>query len=184
MPTIKEITDAKQTTETAITPEQAIQDAINAARANGTEYAIFSAYLKTLIEAEQRGALELKFLALAPESQSTMNVTFPQLKTYERYVVRQLRKEANGKLASNKRPEWQNTVNNNAAWLLSADDSLQKTGRNALLHLAEEIDAKESATCLKKYLVKYLLSGSQRTKDDKHIVELCGIFGIDPSTLK
>lgn len=170
--------------EPEVSPEQAIQDAINAARANGTEYAIFNAYLNTLIRAEQRGALEQKFLALPQEVRSVSATTFPQLKPYEMYIIRQVRREANSKLASNKRPEWQNTVNNNAAWMLSSDETVQKTGKTALMHLAEELDSKESAGLLKKYLLKYLMSGAGRTKEDKHILELCGIFGISPDTLK
>jgi len=95
------------------------------------------------------------------------------------YIVRQMVREANGKLASNKRPVWFNTITINVDSLKSGDNAVREYGEKKLRELAEEIDSKESTTLLKKYK-----NTKDLTSKSDIIVQLCGIFGISPDSLK
>lgn len=131
------------------------------------------------LSTEMRAALESKFMTLPIEVRSTIASTYPTLGTAEQYIVRQMRREANAKLASNQRPIWFNKLVLNAASLQSGDKVVREYAEKELRQLAEELDAKESATLVKKYKVS-----KDMTSENSHIKQLCGIFGIEPATIK
>lgn len=130
------------------------------------------------LSVEQQAALESKYNALAEEVRSSFNSKYPQLTIVGRYIVRQMVKEANGKLASQMRPKWYITLELNAASLKSKESAISEYARKQLSELAESIDSKESTTLLKKYK-----QSKDLTSKDAHIVDLCGIFGISANAL-
>lgn len=142
-----------------------------------TELGIVNTILRAL-DVQQQAALESKLLALPIEVRSNMESKYPELSNVEAYIVRQMVREANGKLASQKRPIWYNTLNINAASLKSANKDITAYSDKALRELAESIDSKESVSLLKKYKNSHDL-----TSKDAHIVQLCGIFGVSPANL-
>lgn len=150
------------------TMKQAITDAI----------AEMSTDVVLQLSVEQQAALEAKFNALPEEVRSNTNAKYPQLSVTARYIVRQMVKEANGKLASQMRPKWYSNLELNAASLKSAEPAIKDYATKQLASLADEFDSKESASLLKKYK-----STKDLTSKDAHIIELCGIFGISPSTI-
>lgn len=127
---------------------------------------------------EQKAALESKYNALPEEVRSSFNSKYPQCTIVERYIVRQMSKEANGKLASNLRPGWYQTLVNHAAGLLSGNEEIRKYSESALVNLADQLDAKESTTLVKKYK-----NQKDMTTKDAHIIQLAGIFGISAANL-
>lgn len=127
---------------------------------------------------EQQAALEAKMLALPIEVRSAMSSKYPNLSYIEAYIVRQMVREANGRLASQKRPVWYNTLNINAGSLKSSNKEIVTYSDKQLRELADSIDSKESLTLLKKYKTAHDL-----TSKDAHIVQLCGIFGVSPANL-
>lgn len=132
----------------------------------------------TVLSAEQRGALEQKFLALPIEVRSSYASKHPQMSVAAMYILRQMVKESNGKLASVKRPVWFGILQIEAQNLRSTEESIRKYGERKLRDLAEQLDSKESATLLKKYKNTH-----DMTTKDAHIVQLAGIFGVSPATL-
>jgi len=131
------------------------------------------------LSVEQQAALESKFNALAEEVRSSIRSKYLNMSVVEMYIVRQMVREANGKLASNKRPVWFNTITINVDSLKSGDENVREYGEKKLRELAEEIDSKESTTLLKKYK-----NTKDLTSKSDIIVQLCGIFGISPDSLK
>jgi len=101
----------------------AISEAI-AEQVTGTESK--GSKLVDRISTEQRAALESKFNVLALEIRSAIASKYPGLSTVEMYMLRQMVKEANGKLASNRRPVWYNILTLNAASLKSGEESIRK----------------------------------------------------------
>jgi len=132
------------------------------------------------LSVEQRAALEAKFLTLPIEVRSAASMKYgANLGNVALYIIRQAVKEANGKLASQHRPIWYNTLLTNAASLNSGSEEIRKWAEKQLRELAEELDSKESATLLKKYK-----NSKDMTSKDSHIIQLCGIFGVETATLK
>lgn len=131
------------------------------------------------LDAEQRAALESKFNALPDEVRSASAVKYPNMTIVGMYIVRQMVKEANGKLASNRRPIWYLELKTNAKSLKSGDEAVRAYGQRKLEELADSIDSKESTTLLKKYKVE-----TDQTTASTEIQALCSIFGISPATLK
>jgi hypothetical protein len=131
-----------------------------------------------VLTAQQKAALESKYYALPEEVRSSTDAKYPTLPTVGRYIARQIVKEANGKLASIKRPEWYSRLNREAASLKSDNKEIRGYAEKQLRDLAEELDSKESATLLKKYKTAHDL-----TSKDAHVVQLCGIFGVSPANL-
>lgn len=132
----------------------------------------------SVLTAQQKAALEAKYYTLPEEVRSSTDSKFPMLTTCGRYVARQIIKEANGKLASIKRPEWYSKLVLNAASLKSNEEAISKYAESQLRDLAESIDSKESMTLLKKYK-----SANDLTSKDAHIVKLAGIFGVSANNL-
>ena len=130
------------------------------------------------LSVEQKAALEAKFNALPIEVRSSVAAKYPQLTTVGMYIVRQMVKEANGKMASQQRPVWFSKLELNAASLKSNEPAIKEYAEKQLRELAEELDSKESSTLLKKYKNTH-----DKTSKDAHIIKLCGIFGVNPSTI-
>lgn len=149
-----------------------LKDAIEAAITEQT------ADVVAQLSVEQKAALESKFNALPDEVRSAIATRYPALSTVGMYIVRQAVREANGKMASQKRPQWFAKLELNAASLKSQEAAIKAYAEKQLRELAEEIDSKESTNLLKKYKNTHDL-----TSKDKHITELCGIFGVSASTL-
>lgn len=135
--------------------------------------------LLTLLSVEQRAALESKFNSLPIEVRSAASAKYPGRKTVELYIIRQMVREANSKLASNNRPIWYNKLMLNAASLKSGDENVRVYAEKELRSLAEELDSKESSTLLKKYKNAHDL-----TTESPAIKQLAGIFGVEPVALK
>lgn len=150
------------------TLQQQLQDAVSEA---------FTDVLSVL-SAQQKAALEAKYYQLPVEVRSAADTKYPMLTTCGRYIARQIIREANGKLASIKRPEWEGKLKLFAIGLLSSNENDRKNAEHTLRDLAETIDSKESVTILRKYR-----RGSNRTTQDAHIVQLAGIFGVEASNL-
>jgi len=131
-----------------------------------------------MLSVEQRGAIESKFNALPQEVRSAVAAKYPTLTTVGWYVIRQMVKEANSKLASNMRPIWFQKLQLNATSLKSGEPAIREYAHKQLVELAEELDSKESVTLLKKYKNTH-----DMTTKDAHIVQLAGIFGVSPSNL-
>ena len=127
---------------------------------------------------EQKAALESKWNTLAPEVRSSVATKYPALTTVGLYVVRQMVKEANNAMASKMRPQWFNTLTLNAASLKSGEAAIREYAEKQLRELADSIDSKESTTLLKKYK-----QHKDATSKDAHIVQLAGIFGVNPVSL-
>jgi hypothetical protein len=127
---------------------------------------------------EQRAALESKFMALPIEVRSDAATKYAGLTFAEMYVVRQMVKEANGKLASNNRGIWYSKLELNAASLKSGEEAIRKHAERELRTLAEELDSKESVTLLKKYK-----NSKDTTTKDAFIIQLAGIFGVSATNL-
>ena len=66
------------------------------------------------LSVEQLAALESKFMALPIEVRSACTSKYPNLSFAGAYIVRQAVKEANGRLASQKRPGWYIVLDTNA----------------------------------------------------------------------
>ena len=133
------------------------------------------------LDAAQRAALEQKFNALAPEIRVTVAKAYPNVKTAaERYILRQIIREANGKLASVKRPGWYALL---LQWGPVLNHSLNGDSReiavSELRKIGEQFDAKEATNLLKKFK-----NAQDVTSSTPYIVELCGIFGVDAANLK
>lgn len=152
------------------TIQQALTDAVK-------ESAITGDVLSNL-SVEQRGALETKALALPQEIRSSYAAKYPTLSVVGWYILRQAVKEANGKLASQKRPIWFSNLQLNAVSLKSGEVAIRQYAERQLRELAEGLDSKESATLLKKYKNTH-----DMTTKSAEIVQLCGIFGVSPATL-
>jgi hypothetical protein len=131
------------------------------------------------ISTEQKAALEAKFNALPIEVRSTVAAKYPGMSTVALYIVRQVVKEANSKLASNQRPVWYNVLLINAPALFSGDKTVKEYAEKQLRNLAEDIDSKESVSLLRKYK-----NNTDRNTSDPHIKQLAGIFGVEVTTLK
>jgi hypothetical protein len=127
---------------------------------------------------EQQAALESKFNALPEEVRSSYAVKYASMSTVQMYIVRQMVREANGKLASNNRPKWYAQLELNAASLKSKEVAIASYAEKQLRELAESIDSKESTTLLKKYKTAH-----DTTSKDEHVKQLCGIFGVNPQTI-
>ncbi|MDR3392482.1 MAG: hypothetical protein P4L77_12195 [Sulfuriferula sp.] len=130
------------------------------------------------LSVEQKAALESKFNTLAPEVRSSVATKYPALSTVGLYVIRQMIREANNAMASKMRPQWFNTLTLNAASLKSGEIAIREYAEKQLRELAESIDSKESTTLLKKYK-----QSKDATSKDAHIVQLAGIFGVNPVSL-
>ena len=131
------------------------------------------------LSVEQQSALESKFNTLAQETRSEYNAKYPQLSVVARYVVRQMTKEANSKLASNLRPEWFRELGTQAAGLRSGNEEIRKYSEQRLVVLAVTFDTKEAISLLKKYK-----NSKDMTSENEHIKQLCGIFEVSSSNLK
>lgn len=124
------------------------------------------------LSTEQQAALESKFIALPDEVRSSIAAKYPAMTFVGMYIVRQMIKEANGRLASQKKPVWYAKLESGAA-------RLKRTGTDMeLRELCEEFDSKIAIDLLKKYKTAH-----DTTSKDAHIVQLCGIFGVNPATL-
>lgn len=132
-----------------------------------------------VLSVEQRAALEQKFLALDADVRFAASEKYPKFGTVALYAIRQLVKESNGKLASNKRPVWYNRLSAEVSSLQSGEEAIRKYAERKLRDLAEEIDEKESVSLIKKYKQQHDL-----TSETAVIKQLCGIFGISPMTVK
>lgn len=132
----------------------------------------------TALTIEQQAALESKFNALPEEVRSSYAVKYAAMSTVQMYIVRQMVREANGKLASNNRPKWYAQLELNAASLKSKEVAIATYAEKQLRELAESIDSKESTTLLKKYKTAH-----DTTSKDVHVIQLCGIFGVNPATI-
>jgi hypothetical protein len=130
------------------------------------------------LSVEQRAALEGKYLTLPIEVRSTTASKYPDLDTCSQYIVRQMVKEANGRLASQKRPVWYLKLNTEAESLKSGNKEIRGFAEDQLRNLAEDLDSKESTVLLKKYKNAHDL-----TSKDAFIMQLCGIFGVSPQNL-
>lgn len=150
------------------TLQEQLQDAIGEAMTD----------VLSVLSAQQKAALEAKYYTLPEEVRSSTDSKFPTLTVCGRYVARQIIKEANGKLASIKRPEWYSKLVLNAASLKSNEEAISKYAESQLRDLAESIDSKESMTLLKKYK-----NANDLTSKDAHIVKLAGIFGVSSNNL-
>jgi hypothetical protein len=137
-----------------------------------------SADVLSKLSVEQQAALESKFMSLDVDIRSNLASKFPEMSFLGMYVYRQMNKEANGRLASQKRPIWYANLTLNAASLKSGVEEIRKYAENQLRALAEDLDGKESQTLLKKYKNAHDL-----TSKDAHIMQLAGIFGVNPSSL-
>lgn len=160
------------------TPEQIIHDTIN--MLSGAErLAAFRQVLSSMLPVDIRTALEQKYMALPEDSRKTCERNYPQLFSYERYTVRQMIKEGNSKLSSNKKPGWQATLARYADNINSVVPEIRKDGEQNLLKLAEELDIKDAVYILKRYKI-----AKDKTSEDAHILALCKIFNISNSLLK
>jgi hypothetical protein len=130
------------------------------------------------LSTEQQAALESKFMALDVDIRSALASKYAGMTFTGMYVVRQMVKEANGRLASQKRPIWYGSLELNAASLKSKETTIREYAEKQLRILAEELDGKESATLLRKYK-----NAHDTTTKDAHIVQLCGIFGVSAATI-
>jgi hypothetical protein len=130
------------------------------------------------LSVEQQAALESKFMALDVDIRSAIASKYPGMTFAGMYLVRQAVKEANGKLASQKRPIWFAKLGMEASALKSGEKTIREYAEKQLRELAEELDGKESATLLKKYK-----ASKDTTSKDAHIIQLCGIFGVNPATI-
>jgi hypothetical protein len=130
------------------------------------------------LSVEQQAALESKLLTLPIEVRSSLAAKYPALSNVEAYIVRQMVKESNGKLASNKRPIWYSILNTNAASIGSTNKDVAAWAKKQLMELAEELDTKESIGLLRKYKVS-----KDTNSKDPHIIMLCGIFGVSSANL-
>ena len=135
--------------------------------------------VESLLDVEQKAALESKFNTLAPEIRSATSTKYPMLSVVGCYIIRQMVKEANGKMASEKRPGWYLTLKSHARTLRSGDEAVRNWSKKTLEELAEQIDSKESTTLLKKYK-----NETDQTTESAEIKQLAGIFGVSPATLK
>ena len=137
-----------------------------------------TASIMAQLNVEQQAALESKLLALPIEVRSAMASKYPNLSNVEAYIVRQMVREANGRMASQKRPIWYATLKTNAESLRSDNKDVKAYSEKSLRDLAEDLDTKESVGLLKKYK-----QSKDTTSKDAHIVQLCGIFGVSPANL-
>jgi len=156
------------------TMESAVLEALNESMPASTN-------VLTYLSAEQAGALEMKFASLDTVIQRDMIERFPAITSpVALYVLRQMRKEANGKLASNLRPGWITSIRLNIPALESSNGASRDEAIRRLSAIAEEMpDVKEAIKCLKSVKVQL-----DKTSMDSSIVEACRIFGIQPSSLK
>ena len=152
--------------------QETLKDQLTAVVAEQTKSVI------TMLTVEQQAALEAKLLALPIEVRSAMASKYPNLNNVEAYIVRQMVREANGRLASQKRPVWYSILKTNSDSLRSQNKDVAGWAEAQLRNLAEEIDTKESINLLKKYKV-----AQDTNSKDAHIVKLCGIFGVSPANL-
>lgn len=127
---------------------------------------------------EQQAALESKYMALPIEVRSATAAKYTGLNTVSQYIVRQMVREANGKLASNKRPVWYAKLVMYANTLHSDNVDIVKDSERVLRDLAEELDSKESLVLIKKFK-----NSTDRTSKDALIVKLCGIFGVNAANV-
>ena len=130
------------------------------------------------LSVEQKAALESKFNMLPVEVRSSVASKYPAMSTVGQYVIRQMVKEANNAMASKLRPQWYNTLTLNAASLKSGEQAIRDYAERILRELADSLDSKESTTLLKKYKRE-----KDTTSKDAHIVQLAGIFGVNPATI-
>src|SRR5690349_16206731 len=95
---------------------------------NAISEAVVSENSQSILErlsTEQRAALESKFNALPIEVRSTMASKYQGFPTVLLYIMRQVVREANSKLASNQRPVWYNLLLVNAPALKSGDKTVR-----------------------------------------------------------
>ena len=130
------------------------------------------------LEIPMRAALEAKWNALPQEVRIAS--VFPNITScVERYILRQMVREANGKLASQKRPGWDARILQWAPALNSLSETVKAQAILELRKVSEEFDSKEAVARIKKYKI-----GQDTTSTDPHILEVCKVFGIDASNLK
>lgn len=127
---------------------------------------------------EQQAALESKYMLLPIEVRSALTAKYPSMSFVAQYALRQLTKEANSAMASKQRPVWYSKLVLNAGSLRSNEKAIKEYAERQLRDLAESIDSKESTTLLKKYK-----NANDLTSKDVHIVQLAGIFGVNPANL-
>ena len=130
---------------------------------------------------EQMGALELKWSALPSEVREVVGERHPDVKSpVVLYVLRQVEREANGKLASELRPIWKNSVKHNMRALTSTVENSRNEAFRRMGQIADEIpDVKESRKVLKAAKIEL-----DMTTADPAIVAACKIFNISPASLK
>jgi hypothetical protein len=142
--------------------------------------AVTESFILLLLDIPMRAALEQKFNALAPETRDRIAKDFPTITSnVERYALRQMIREANGRLASQKRPGWFGTIQQWGPSLESLNETTKTQAATELQKLSEQFDAKEAATLLKKYKV-----ARDMTTESGHIKDICLVFGILPASLK
>jgi hypothetical protein len=133
-----------------------------------------------ILSIEQRGALAVKYNALAPEIRASLSNTYPSLDSVERYVVRQLVKEANSKLTSSLSPVWRARLVLFIPDLINKNQDTRKNAERQFVNVVEEMpDAKVISTIL-----KWCKNQLDLTTTSVEIVEACKLAGIEPATLK
>ena len=100
------------------------------------------------LSVEQLAALESKFMVLPIEVRSACTSKYPNLSFAGAYIARQAVKEANGRLASQKRPGWYTLLDTHARSLRSGQASIREYSERMLRDLAESIDGKEAIALL------------------------------------
>ena len=130
---------------------------------------------------EQKGALELKYAALPSEVQQVTAAKYPAITNpVMLYVIRQMVKEANGKLASSLRPGWITSIRLNIPALTSSNAASKSESERRLSAIADEMpDVKEAIKCLKSVKIQL-----DRTSQDAGIVAACKLFDVSASSLK
>ena len=130
------------------------------------------------LSVEQQAALESKFMALPIELRSNLTSKYPGMTFAAMYITRQAIKEANSRLVSQNKGKWYSTLDWNAASLKSSNQEIGGYAEKTLRDLAEEFDGKVASDLLKKYK-----NAHDTTPKDAHIMQLAGIFGVNPATL-
>jgi hypothetical protein len=145
-----------------------------------TQKPVTESFLLSSLDVPMRAALEAKFNALPQEVRASIALAYPSVASnIERYALRQMVREANGKLASQKRPGWYALLLQWAPALNSLNETVKAQAAKELAALNEQFDGKEAVTLLKKYK-----QAQDTTTSDPHIITVCGIFGVLPANLK
>jgi hypothetical protein len=145
-----------------------------------THKPVIESFLLSTLDVPMRAALESKFNALPQEVRNSIAANYPTVSSnIERYCLRQMVREANGKLASQKRPGWYALLLQWAPALNSLNETVKTQATKELQNLNEQFDSKEATALLKKYK-----NNQDTTTADPHIITVCGIFGVIPANLK